>query len=64
MHTYAHTLERTHAHTHAQPHLSFPGPINPVFPALDHEWHEAEWRGSSFFASLPGPRGTGRQGQA
>ena len=53
-HTHTHTLERTQAHTHAQPHLSFPGPINPVFSALDHEWHEAEWGGHPFLHHCPG----------
>ena len=52
--THAHTLERTQAHTHAQPRLSFPGPINPVFSALDHEWHEAEWGGHPFLRHCPG----------
>ena len=55
--TRAHTWTRTEytrAHTHAQPHLSFPGPINAVFPVLGHERHEAEWRGRPLLRHRPG----------
>ena len=65
--THAYTLEYTRAHTHAQPHLSFPRPINAMFPALGHEWHEADWRGHPFLRQCPGhvvPGGRDRFDQA